>query len=516
MASWLLFIGVLQALFCWIRANKLEGALLPDDLQAALTRLSKKAFRKLSGGATDESAPRSEALHAIEQARHACRGIWSLGELFRSRVAHPPNRETAANSSSPCAGGLAFSERPALIRVLDESLLLRVVSDRAFLSGLENVSRAWDAFSGADPAWRSLPELWTNISGPDLPSLWCRAQLVTEGTSPEKWIGIQPRPETVQVQRLHSVFVAYYSQILQEDALYSLIIKKTEETGFLSQRNLSSLLLPVQPQNHARYHGLSEEVGVALSRHLVRELTLFRGAKMPRRLSLAFPKVRYFPRAMTLAPLIEANFLNYGHWISKGLGHLAAMWSHHVGGDPHVVFLIYELPFVVDVLRLLLGDAYDTRVYLYQPDMLDFAEHVIFVGPRYFHITDNLSPEAGASIRSMLGGFLPTRTSFESSLYQPPVFLVTDRTEQNARGRRWLNFDRSLDVIRSCFEPAFTVKSYVCGHHSFTEQMAAFAEAEAVIGVDGSCLENILWMPPESVAITVIPSKTNYIPIMPV
>jgi len=237
---------------------------------------------------------------------------------------------------------------------------------------------------------------------------------------------------------------------------------------------------------------------------------------MPRTLSLAFPKVRYFPRAMTLAPLIEANFLNYGHWISKGLGHLAALWSHHVGGDPHVVFLIYELPFVVDVCRLLLGDAYDTRVYLYQPDMLDFAEHVIFVGPKYFHITDNLSPEAGASIRSMLGGFLPTRTSFQSSLHKPPVFLVTDRTEQNARGRRWLNFDRSLDVIRSCFEPAFTVKSYVCGHHSFTEQMAAFAEAEAVMGVDGSCLENILWMPPESVAITVIPSKTNYIPIMPV
>merc|ERR1711972_1060148 len=97
---------------------------------------------------------------------------------------------------------------------------------------------------GADPAWRRQPLLFDVDSGPRVPSLWCRSQLVTEGKSPEKWVAIQPAPETIQTQELRQVFVSYYSQILKNRSLYSMVFTKAH--GLLhnatTTQNLSSLL----------------------------------------------------------------------------------------------------------------------------------------------------------------------------------------------------------------------------------------------------------------------------------
>ena len=168
-------------------------------------------------------------------------------------------------------------------------------------------------------------------------------------------------------------------------------------------RNLSSLLMPLRPQEHADRHGLPSAMGSALEGLLFRELRLLRGrgAAAVSELDLRFPWVRIFPPNRPLVPLLDNGLLNYGHWISRGLPRIAALWDL-AGASSSAAFLVYEAPFILDTLHTLLGEAFASHVFVYDPRVLYFADEVLTVGPDYFDFVDNISRETAEAVRSLL------------------------------------------------------------------------------------------------------------------
>eukprot|EP00927_Polykrikos_kofoidii_P055883 TRINITY_DN50067_c0_g1_i1.p1 TRINITY_DN50067_c0_g1~~TRINITY_DN50067_c0_g1_i1.p1 ORF type:complete len:1031 (+),score=104.51 TRINITY_DN50067_c0_g1_i1:121-3213(+) len=517
---------------------------LPEVLTAALNGLSDEDLRSVvqsrppARHGSSSLLPfdsRAQAVEAVVARRVAGRGgIFTIGELFASAASTSVTRGRRSRTAVP-KSALPFS-----VRVLDEALHTRIVGNLSEIDDVTAVSKEWQTFSGAAPANRTLPEVWQTRAGSNIqrpPSQWCQSLLVPEAAAPssERWRGVQPRSETVSVERVRGVVVSYMGQMLDASGtLYSETILKAEflttgspELAFFSGfRNLSSLLFPFEPADYVRRHGLPAAMGEALEGLLFRELALYRGSRhnaiKPSVVDIRFPFVHVFPAGLTLVPLLDNSLLNYGHWISKGLSSLAALWSI-VGQNESCVFLVYESPFILDTLHYLLGDAFARRVYRYEPRALYFAVEALVTGPEYFHHVDNLSRESGMAIRGL---FLPPRVSLSQLTTQPrrefarvplrlPLLLLLNRAELQTRGRSWANFQEVYRLVNEELGARHTVLPYICGDRTFHGQLTDFAETEIVVGIDGACFGNALWMPVGGVLVTIIPAKRNYIPIMP-
>lgn len=88
----------------------------------------------------------------------------------------------------------------------------------------------------------------------------------------------------------------------------------------------------------------------------------------------------------------------------------------------------------------------------------------------------------------------------------PTVHRTVGRSDDSAMWKlvflmlRWSFFRPLRPLCKSCIK----------------EQMLDFSQADIVVGVDGACFANILWMPAGGHTLVIVPSKRNYVPILPV
>lgn len=516
--SWYLWVGIP---FC-ARPEEVE---VPAILWDTLAGLSLEDLEIVAG--VQKGTARDKALHHVvtvgrQPSLGGAKGPWTVDELMSNR----PWLESS--------GSLA---EVIWTRLIDEPLTeLRPVESRERFDSFEVVSTPWSVFQGPTPAKRALPQLFgPKGEGPNEPDERCQKILVNDfdwETAGEQWRGVQPRPEVIEVQRLSNVFVTYNGQIFDRKALFNDVMFKVDHmhrqepavsgSGLDISRNVSAFLFPIGPgrvPGFVKKHGFPEGWGSIVDGVLFRELGLY-GHGQCSHLDHMVPWVTSFPPGKTLIPFVDQGLLNYGHWSSMALTRLAAMWDI-VKDDPNTVFLIYDSIFALDTMRYLLGSDFGPRrVKKYNACALYYADKVLAVGPEYHYFVDNLSKESAERIRGVFLPFRFPRPEPPREDTRAPIrkqrILWLNRAEAVTRGRSTLNFQDALRTTVQILGDTHAVIPMICGDNTMQGQIQFFSEADIVIGLDGACFGNALWMKPGSVIVTIIPSKRNYIPIMPV
>jgi len=222
-----------------------------------------------------------------------------------------------------------------------------------------------------------------------------------------------------------------------------------------------------------------------------------------------------------LVPMLERGSLNFGHWLTMQLPRLvlaiqatttSANEESWTGDLAAFHFLIYDQPYVRDALNML--DIAQDRVLPWYACRLYAAKKVLLAGPGTgaFATTDHIAPETANAIRRHVFSGVPRPQPVGDTRLK---VLVLQRNVVE-RGRRIRNFEDVTSVVSSVF-PKEQVQPFVCEEATFTEQIQAFHGARRVLGVDGACLANALWMASGGHLFVVAPvKKPDYSPGHPV
>eukprot|EP00929_Paragymnodinium_shiwhaense_P070601 TRINITY_DN35752_c0_g1_i1.p1 TRINITY_DN35752_c0_g1~~TRINITY_DN35752_c0_g1_i1.p1 ORF type:complete len:398 (+),score=34.95 TRINITY_DN35752_c0_g1_i1:94-1287(+) len=349
---------------------------LPAWLSEALQSLNDESLRYVSGVAPSTS--RAAALKAVALRRESGSGIYSFSELVTGH---------AVRAVQP--------DRPRYFRVMDEEMSMTLRWGPGRLKGAMRQKTAWKTFAGTDPARRKLPLLWNHNGQPMPVSDNCVAHMKLEGdvgSGSKLWRGVQPRSEDIDVYLLNRTLVSYYDQLFDGETLSTDLWFKVHHLAGDKElpqrelrRNLSSLLFPLDAKQMAQRFGQGDSFASALDGVLFRERGLSQmRASGHHAADLAFPWIYYFPQATVLLPMLENSVLNYGHFVSKGLGRLAAALAA-INNKEMLHVLIYPMPFIIDAVHLILGrdEEASKRVVYYSPHMLYFAELSVSVHAEY-------------------------------------------------------------------------------------------------------------------------------------
>ncbi|CAE8707012.1 unnamed protein product, partial [Polarella glacialis] len=218
---------------------------------------------------------------------------------------------------------------------------------------------------------------------------------------------------------------------------------------------------------------------------------------------------------------LDRHFRNFYHFLTLGLSRMVAALPL-LRGRPHQLLLHSDqaggLAAGYEHIREMAAMLGISGVREYRPchlhflreavvaaplEKTNFAPQRLFVGPGSASLTvlDALSAQAAARIR---GEILPRALGDSQEAGVARQILVLDRLHSS---RQLSNLDGVLEAVRKGAlqaawpKPQDLVKMIRCEEWSARDQIRFFHSSRLVVGVEGACLANALWMEPGSAII---------------
>ena len=203
----------------------------------------------------------------------------------------------------------------------------------------------------------------------------------------------------------------------------------------------------------------------------------------------------------TLAVGLRVFALNYYHFVAEFLPHLVILADIVARGGAGRL-LVYDRPHILEFLDLL-GVA-RASVELFDPCAVYRARSVVFVPA---HEAPVPSAESVARVRQVV--FASVRPTMAAPLLQSVRGRVVVITRSGAAHRAIENAVELLRSIRKALARD-DVRSFACERHSVRDQLAAFSDAALVVGAEGACFANMMFIQRARAAVVNIVPAAEY------
>ena len=200
----------------------------------------------------------------------------------------------------------------------------------------------------------------------------------------------------------------------------------------------------------------------------------------------------------TLAVGLRVFAINYYHFVAEFLPHLLLLADIVARGGAGRL-LVYDRPHILEFLDVL-GVA-SVNVELFDPCVVYRARSIVFVPA---HEAPVPSAESVARVRQVV--FASVRPAMSAPLLLSIRGHVVVITRSGAAHRAIKNAPQLLVSIRDALA-GDDVRSFACERHSVRDQLAAFADAALVVGAEGACLANIMFIQrPRAAVVNIVPA----------
>jgi hypothetical protein len=226
--------------------------------------------------------------------------------------------------------------------------------------------------------------------------------------------------------------------------------------------------------------------------------------------------------------------LNYADFVMSHLIVIVAM-AAHFKQDSELQMLTYPRKFSTEYLTLL--GIPQERLVFYEPCTLYHADEILYAKVGEIDALFAVLLVTNTIPVSVLNIQVAAHKDWRESLFPliretalPAVaaatqvssdmvpdrrlVLVVDRRDKHGTGslekaRVFKNHEEVLNVVKEVF-PSHEIMNVRCSDFRVAEQIALFHAAEAVIGAEGACLANVLYMKQGALLVNIVPAAASY------
>lgn len=218
--------------------------------------------------------------------------------------------------------------------------------------------------------------------------------------------------------------------------------------------------------------------------------------------------------------LLKEHSTNYYHWVTEVIPKLVNMMDYIESKDEKITILVEEgtPQQSLSLVELLLSEMKNTEYYIchVKKGQLVYCESLIYCTPLWTSLDNTRSlPNPKKEFFVSTDCLSKVKDKISKNTKSTNHVLKNKKIYLQRENTKLRKINNVLDLERLLYKKGFDFVD--SGSLDFFEQYNLFSQAEVIVGASGAAFTNLLFMKPDSTAISLYPSaqSTNYYVFQP-